>query len=112
MQQRLRSALARYGAAVALILLAALIVSSFGHVLGGAAFGLFMTAVVIAAWYGGLGPSLLALALSIVITTLVFERPPDKPPAPLHEVLIGLTVYFFVGVATAVLSDSMRAARK
>ena len=112
MQQRWRSALARYGAAAALVVLAALIVQWFGHLLGGASFGLFMTAVVIAAWYGGLGPSLLALVLSLAISTFFFGPPPNQPPAPLHQVLIGLIVYFFVGVVTAVLSDSMRAARR
>jgi K+-sensing histidine kinase KdpD len=74
MQPQLGSALARYGAAVAIILLAALVRYWFDRVLEGGGFALFLAAVVIAAWYGGLGPSLVALGLSIAISIAFFGR--------------------------------------
>ncbi len=112
MHHRFRSGLARYGAAVAIILLAALVRYWFDEDLQGSGFAFMLAAVVIAAWYGGLGPSLVALVLSTVISAIYFRAPPDAPPEPLVRVATGLAVFFFTGVTTALLSESMRAARR
>ena len=53
-----RSAAARYGAAVLAIAIAALVRYWADSVLGGSGFSLFLAAVAVASWYGGLGPSL------------------------------------------------------
>lgn len=112
MPQRPRSTVARYGVAALIILAATLLRLVFEPLLEGAGFALFFAAVVVAAWYGGLGPSLLALGLSLMVSGLWFGPPPDAPPEPAMRVLAGLAVFFFVGVATALLSESMRSAQR
>jgi PAS domain S-box-containing protein len=80
--------------------------------LEGAGFAVFFVAVVIAAWFGGLGPSLVALTLSLVASAWFFDAPPADAPEPAARVLFGISAFFFVGVATALLSESMRSAQR
>ena len=71
----------------------------------------FFVAVIVASWYGGVGPSLVAMVLSVVVSAWLFSPPPGTPPDPAVRSLAGLAVFFFMGIMTAVLSQSTRAAQ-
>ncbi|HEX5446840.1 MAG TPA: ATP-binding protein [Pirellulales bacterium] len=75
-------------------------------------FMFYFVAVVVVSWLGGLGPSLLAVIITLLISTWFFQPPPGAEPDPAPQVFAGLALYFFVSVATALLSGSMRAARR
>ena len=112
MAQQPRSAMIRYGAAFLAVILATLLRGLFNPILEGAGFAFFFVAVVIAAWYGGLGPSLLAVTLSVASSAIFFPDPPPKEGERALRVFVGLGTFFFIGVATAILSESMRAAQR
>src|SRR5262245_34746604 len=111
MVQRPRSTVTRYGSAVLAIAVATLLRFWLDSLLEGAGFAVFFVAVVIAGWFGGLGPSLLALTLSLVASAWLFTAP-NQQPEPLARVLFGVATFFFVGVTTALLSESMRSAQR
>ena len=70
---------------------------------------LFLIAIVVAAGYGGYGPSLLALALSWLSVDYILLLSPARPPSfesnP-HDAF----AFFAVGAAITVLGGSLRAA--
>ena len=68
---------ARYSGAIATVLLAWFARQALTQVIGPTAlpFIFFFPAVAVAAWWGGLGPGLLALALSSVLANWSFMRP-------------------------------------
>ena len=103
-----RTALKRYGVAIAAIALSALLRLWAEATLGPSGFSLMLAAVVVAAWYGGLGPSLVALTLSLAVSSWLFKSEPE----PALRVLTGLGVSYFVAVAIALLSESTRSARR
>jgi K+-sensing histidine kinase KdpD len=72
-----RSTLVRYGGALAILAAATLLRLWFDPVLAGGGFMIFFLAVVIASWFGGLGPSLLALLLSLALSSWLFDPSPD-----------------------------------
>jgi len=113
MQGGLRSALFRYGGAVLAITVATLLRVWLDSLVDGAGLAIFFVALVVAGWYGGVGPFMLAFALSLLSFMLFFHAPEEDVQAdnPLR-VLIGLGAFFFVGIATALLSESVRAARR
>ena len=103
-----RTAFKRYGIAIAAIALSALLRLWAETTLGPSGFSLMLAAVVIAAWYGGLGPSLVALTLSLAVSSWLFKSEPE----PAIRVVTGLAVSYFVAVAIALLGESTRSARR
>jgi PAS domain S-box-containing protein len=101
----------RYGGALLAVAAAVLVLQWASPYLGDGGFSVMFVAVIVAAWYGGLGPSLLALALSLLGAMLV-PGPPSKTPDPPASVITGISVFFLVGITTALSSESMRAARR
>ncbi|PYQ64814.1 MAG: hybrid sensor histidine kinase/response regulator [Acidobacteria bacterium] len=87
----MRSAWQRYGAALALALAAfGLKLLLEGRLSPGSPVLLLPLGALLAAWYGGLGPGLLATALSAVLAGLYFLDPSDTPRE--HEVQVVLAV--------------------
>src|SRR3954470_24792382 len=87
----MRPAWQRYGAALAVTLAAFGLKLLLGGRLGlGSPVLLLPLGTLLAAWYGGLGPGLLATGLSAVLAGLFFLDPSDTPPQ--HEVQIVLSV--------------------
>ncbi|MFN0017631.1 MAG: ATP-binding protein [Pirellulaceae bacterium] len=107
-----RTAPFRYGGAVLAIFFATLLRYWLDSLVEGAGLAVFFVALVIAAWYGGVGPFMLAFALSLASFRLFFPSPPDAAPDPPARVLIGLGAFFFVGIAAAILSESARRAKQ
>ncbi|HXT58226.1 MAG TPA: DUF4118 domain-containing protein, partial [Pirellulales bacterium] len=89
------SAAKRYGVALSALAAATLLRLWADPLLAGSGFAIMFAAVMIAAWYGGLGPSLLALTLSLAISIALFGPPRDEPPEPPIRVWTGLAVFFF-----------------
>jgi signal transduction histidine kinase/ActR/RegA family two-component response regulator len=102
----------RYTVAVAIVALATLLRFWLEEPLAGGGFMILFVAVIIASWFGGLGPSIVALVLSVVLSAWFFSPPPDAPPEPVARGVAGLVIFFFTGLTTAILSESLRAARR
>jgi PAS domain S-box-containing protein len=86
------SVLVRYGAALLFVGLAvALKVTLFPSLQVYLPFRFFLAAVVAAAWYGGLGPGLVATGLSILAAGRLFPLPPDTVASnDMRRTLFGL----------------------
>src|SRR5258707_14447493 len=72
MKQLHNSWLVRYGFAVSVTVLALLVSLLFSNALVESRFVVFCGAVALAAWFGGLGPGLLACVLSIAAAAFIF----------------------------------------
>src|SRR5262245_4062283 len=71
-----RSIVLTYGVALAAVLLATLLRELLDPILHTqVAYGLYYVAVAVAAWYGGLGPALLAMLLSAFAARFFFVDP-------------------------------------
>src|SRR5262245_40916539 len=75
MTGRNRSPLLRYGAAILAFIAALLITKVFWPLIGPASAPLFVAAVMVAAFYGGMGPGLLATVLSTWAIDFFFSPP-------------------------------------
>ena len=71
-------------------------------------FLLLFGAVVVSAWYGGLGPGLLTMVLAGVATDYLFLRPQD----PFAPGAIPLLVFFVEGTLVCLLTEALRTARR
>ena len=70
-------------------------------------FLLLFGAVMVSAWYGGLGPGLLTMVLAGLTTDFLFLRPQD----PLEPGAIPLLVFFVEGTLVILLTEALRIAR-
>jgi two-component system CheB/CheR fusion protein len=110
---RKSSPLFRYGAAVVAIVLATLLRKLLDPVLDDTApFTAYFVAIMFTAWYGGLGPSLVALVSGALLACYLFVEPRGSFLIHdlEHQVSVGL--YVFVGVVVALLSESLHASRR
>jgi signal transduction histidine kinase/ActR/RegA family two-component response regulator len=107
-----RSPLARYGLALLLVAVALLLRWLLWPLLGPEVPFLFLwPAVMIAAWYGGLGPGLLVTALSLLSEEALLLRP-DWHQTLGREELAGMALFGLLGVLLSVLADRLRRARR
>jgi PAS domain S-box-containing protein len=77
-----------------------------------APFSVYYAAVMCTAWYGGLGPALVALVSGAVLADYLFIEPRLSLFASNLEHQVGLGLYVAVGVVVAVLSESLHASRR
>ena len=70
----------------------------------------FIPAVAISAWFGGLGPSILAMAMSLVLIRINFFGPGWIGPAPVHGAL-SAAVFLFVCITITLTMEALRRAR-
>jgi PAS domain S-box-containing protein len=109
-REKLHSALYRYGGAVLALAVGTAVRYWFHPALGGGGFAIYFIVVVAVAWFGGVGPCLFAMVGSLAISIALFPGPKNEETL-LAGMLSGLTAFFFVGMSTALLSRSMRAAQ-
>jgi signal transduction histidine kinase len=107
MRKGIPSPLWRYGVAVIAGALALLLTRLLWSVINPSGSPLFLAAVMVSAWYGGLGPGLLATALSTV-TIDSFFVPLPRTQIPVAEQFLRLGVFALV----AFLISSLTVARK
>jgi signal transduction histidine kinase len=106
-----RSALANYSIALLAVIVSSLLRWVLHPWLEDGGLALHLAAMIIVAWLGGVGPWLFAQVLTLFIMILFFAKPADQPDPPL-SVLLGLSVFVFVGLSVALLSRSVRAAQQ
>ena len=105
-------ALRRYGCAILFVALAAATRLALHPILGNRyPFFLFFIAVVLAAGYGGYGPSLLALVLSWLSVNYLFPKYDANPSLFESKSQIAFG-FFLVGLAVTVLGGFWRSARE
>jgi len=97
----------RYAVAIVTVALALALTSLLGPSLDPEVSSLFLAAVMVSAWYGGLGPGLLATALAVVFIETFLLYPVGQYDLDVHSFL-RLTVFMVV----ALLISSLTAARK
>src|SRR5215218_3833811 len=71
-------------------------------------FLLLFGAVMLSAWYGGLGPGLLTMVLAGLATDYLFLRPQD----PFAPGAIPLLLFFVEGTLVCLLTEALRTARR
>jgi PAS domain S-box-containing protein len=108
---RERPALPRYGVAVLAVALAVLARLPFQPLLGETTpFLFFFPAIMVAAWYGGLGPGLLATGLSGLVANYLFMPPYFSFAVPHLSSAVQLGVFASVGVIISLLNERLRQA--
>ena len=73
---------------------------------------LFWPAVIGAAWFGGVGPAMLASALSVLLVDYFLLGPPGELEPTSPEDLFPLIVFLFASTAVALLTNATRTARR
>jgi K+-sensing histidine kinase KdpD len=102
--------LTRYGAAVALVLAAlALRWAIFGHLDNRLPFSFFLVAVMVAAWYGGLGPGMLAAAGGLLLGDYFFLPQHGAYAALNPAARTAITVYAINATLIVVLMENLHA---
>lgn len=102
----------RFGAAVATVIAAALLRFWLQPSLGDRLpFATFSIGVIIASWYGGLWPGLLALVLGSVAGIYLFTEPYGSLWLFKIEDYLSLATYLIIGLATVGFSGQLRTAR-
>jgi signal transduction histidine kinase len=75
-------------------------------------FPLLLTAVMIGAWYGGLGPALLATALATLAVDYFYEVPLHSFEITRWDTVVKLGVFLLAGLLISALSENLRRARR
>ncbi|HEX8142995.1 MAG TPA: ATP-binding protein [Pyrinomonadaceae bacterium] len=113
MQAINRSPWLRYAVAVASVILATLLRLLLNPVLGyNAPYVTYYLAVLFVAWACGLGPALLALLLGAVLAVYFFLPPLHALALSDASHVVGLALYFSVGIIGSLLSQEMHRARR
>ena len=100
----------RYAVAVAATLLAFVGTDALRHLLPTPTFLFFIPAVVLAAWYGGAGPSITATALSLLLIEYLLPIGALQMTRVLH--VLDIVAFVGIGLAITVLMEGMRRARR
>jgi K+-sensing histidine kinase KdpD len=101
----------RYGLAVVLTFLALLLSLSLGQSIQESPFSLFLAAVAVSAWYGGLGPGMLATLLGGLVCATYFLPPFASPALATITSAVRLVIFLLVAVLISSLSATLREAR-
>jgi PAS domain S-box-containing protein len=113
MFDRTPSALARYALALLVLALATVLRFVLIPVLDlSVPFILFFPAVVICAWFGGLGPGLLGTALSGAIAWYVFIPPQYSFKVSDRTAPAQLIIFLFAGTLISILAETLHRARR
>ncbi|WP_406699071.1 PAS domain S-box protein [Singulisphaera sp. Ch08] len=103
----------RYGGAFLAVILATATRLGLYPLLGGQfPLSTFFTALVFAAWYGGFGPSLLALTLCGLLISFFILPPYGSFLLESHEGQVKFAAFLIVGLVISVMGGSIRAARR
>jgi PAS domain S-box-containing protein len=107
-----RSYAVRYGSALAVTVLTIALRFVLDPVLGRTGFAVYLVGMLLAAWVGGLGPSLICQTILLVSQALWFT--PERgvhSPMTLHG-LVSLIAFYSVGGIVGLLSELWYAARE
>lgn len=110
--QRVPAMATRYAAAGAASLFALLVTTQLHALLDSGSFMVFLTAVVVSAGYGGLGPGLVATVLSVALIDFFFLAPRFSFQLVARTDVLLVVVYALVAVFTSYFGEWLRAARR
>ncbi|MFN8637535.1 MAG: ATP-binding protein [Chloroflexota bacterium] len=102
----------RYGLAVALTLVALLLGLGLSQWVQESPFSLFLAAVAVSAWYGGLGPGLVATLLGGLICATFFLPPFATPTVATITSAVRLVIFLLVAILISSLSATLREAQR
>jgi PAS domain S-box-containing protein len=103
----------RYAVALLVVALASLLREALAPTLGeGVPFILYFPGVVLAAWFGGLGPGLLATGLGGLVAWYAFIPPRFTFDLPDRTVLGRLIVFLLAGVLISLLAEGLHRGRR
>jgi signal transduction histidine kinase len=105
-----RSDAGRYAVAVAATLLAFTGTAALRHFLPTPTFLFFIPAVVLAAWYGGAGPSVMATALSLMLIENLLPMGAFQMTRVLH--ILDVVAFLTIGGTITVMMEATRRARR
>jgi PAS domain S-box-containing protein len=103
--RRPRPRWARYGTALLAVAVAAVLERWLAPIVGPMPMALYFPAVLVAAWYGGLGPGLLATALALAVPDLLRGVPAVGAPVGDAQEALRRAVFALVGVITSWLNE-------
>ncbi len=104
---KVESPFLRYGVAIFSVVLALVLTELIEPLRVRTPFPLFFAAVAVSAWYGGIGPGLLATALSALITEYFFLQMAEQ-----FIIGLGSSIQLVVFVLVSILISSLDTARK
>ena len=108
-----RPAVLRYGVAILALAFAVLVRLPLQSLLGNTTpFLFFFPAIIAAAWYGGLGPGLLATALSAVAANYLFMPPRFSFGVASLASAVQISLFIGIGVFITVLMERLHRARR
>jgi len=100
----------RYGIACCIVLAVFLLrLSIFGSLDNRIPFGFFLLAVMIVAWFGGLGPGLFAAALGFLLASYFFLPRPGPTGALGEAERTAITIYVISSTLVSFLMDNLHA---
>lgn len=103
-----RSATLRYGVAVLAVMAAfAIRYLVYGDLLNRIVFTFFVPAALVAAWYGGLGPGILATVLGLLLGGFFFLPPRDALWPLGNRELMALGIYAVTTAVCVILCESL-----
>jgi PAS domain S-box-containing protein len=75
-------------------------------------FAIFLLATLIAGWTGGIGPCLLAQTLILAADVVLFRHGRETGDHSLLQAIVGVSLYYLVGILVGSLSDFWHAAKQ
>jgi signal transduction histidine kinase len=110
MRPLLQATVFRYGLAAVAVGAAALLTHFLAGVGDAGITPLFFAAVLLSAWYGGLGPGLLCTVLSGAATAYLLVRPHAMTPHAIQDHVLRLIVFTTVALLTSSLHGAIKRA--
>ena len=111
MQRLTRSQLQYYGVAVIAVVVAFLLTQILWWLIKPSLYPLFLAAVMVSSWYGGIGPGLLSTALAVLICTDLLIPSIDFQAASRANV-IGLFQFVLVALLISFLNAKLRSTQR
>lgn len=106
-----RSQLQQYGVAVLAVVVALLLTQLLWALLKPTLYPLFLAAVMVSSWYGGIGPGLVTTALS-TLTCIYFFLLPLYSLLFSRSELLGLLQFVLVALLISLLNSALRSAQQ
>jgi sigma-B regulation protein RsbU (phosphoserine phosphatase) len=106
---RRRMRLLPYGIALLSCTAATLLTLLLGPLIGTSALLLFLAAVAISAWYGGLGPGLLATAFNALASKYLLLPPRHSLEITRPDVAVRLALFVLIALLVSSLEERLRA---
>ncbi|MBE9035741.1 hybrid sensor histidine kinase/response regulator [aff. Roholtiella sp. LEGE 12411] len=108
----IRSRLLTHGVMILAVMAALLLTPLLQPVLEPSVFTLFYAAVAVSAWYGGIVPGVLAIALSVVVALYFLIEPVYSFEIISLSILVRCITFSLVSLLITILSSELRTARR